>query len=621
MRVLRLRWDQRVAAQWARRSVRASAVLGLATVVACQPLAVPASAPPDEAAVAVAEPTAAPPVVAVVGASGELPSAAAPVGAATIEPSAAAEAAGASAPLASLPAAKPTALPTPRPRATPTPAPTPIPVSAALQPTASGLATKLGIFRAAVRTHDMPTMLRLQRELLVDADQAQSALKGDLSRQADSVRQAIADLRVGVTGDNNGLDHAEAALRSALAGQTVGLISPSAVSTPVADANHSLEQMSERLRTFRQAVRDRNADGALKLQGQLLADLVAAEQLAQSDQSEQGRALRDALADLRKGLDGDGGRLAAATTALGKLAAPAPVAANVDTSRLAASLASKVDAFRTAAAANSRGDLLRLQRAILTEADQDTATLRSDQSAQATALREVLDAVRAGVSGDLGKLDGARAELGKLAGEDVTLTTASVKPIADLSRFAGDLDGKVGSFADAIQKGDASSMLRLQRELTEAADQVDASLKEVQSKPAEEARAAIAAIRTAFAGDLSKLDEARIHLRTISGVRQPATAPRSAANVAPGDLQPVAQELRNKLIAVRDAVQTRQPVEELAKRRETLKAEVAKAEDTLQGTTDPRADRLRAALNAAREAAAGDDAKVEAASRLLEQGQ
>jgi hypothetical protein len=480
----------------------------------------------------------------------------------------------------------------------------------------------LGTFRAAIRAHDITTLLRLQRQLLTDSDDAERALKDDQSRQADAVRQATVDLRAGVAGENNALDHAEAALRSALAGQSLGRIAPFGVSAPVADGSHSLEQMTEHLRDFRQAIKDRNADAALKLQAKLLADLMVAEASVPKDDSDQGRALRDALADVRKGLDGDGQRLAAAAAALPKLIAPAPrAAAETDVSRQAASLATKIDAFRMAVGTNSRTDLLRLQRDILAEADQDTAPLRTDQSTQAAALRTAIDAVRAGVSGDLSKLDDARADLGKLAGEDVARAGISAKPIANPSRFASDLDGKVASFEDAIEKGDTGGMLRLQHELSDAVDQADVSLKQVQGKPAEEARAAIAAIRTAFAGDVGKLDEARLHLRIVSGAAQPGASASAVVNAAHIDLQPVTQELRNKLIGLRDALGTHQPAEEIAKRREALKEQVAKANEALRGTTDPRADRVRAAVTAAREAAAGDDVKVDAASKLLEQDQ
>jgi hypothetical protein len=217
--------------------------------------------------------------------------------------------------------------------------------------------SRLASFRAAVRIHDMPTMLRLQRELLTSADQADIALKNDQSPEADSVRQAIADLRTGVAGDNNGLDHATSELNSALSGHAGGFITITSETSPVANTSHSLDQLSEDFRNFRQALKDHNADGALKLQGQLLEELPAIQQSVQKDDSDQGRALHAALASLQKGLDGDSQQLAAASTALGKLAAPASAPTNVDTAQIVGSLASKMDAFQMAASTNSRSDL------------------------------------------------------------------------------------------------------------------------------------------------------------------------------------------------------------------------------------------------------------------------
>jgi len=60
--------------------------------------------------------------------------------------------------------------------------------------------------------------------------------------------------------------------------------------------------------------------------------------------------------------------------------------------------------------------------------------------------------------------------------------------------------------------------------------------------------------------------------------------------------------------ALRDPHQT---PDDIAKRRDAVNAEAVNAEALLQGTSDPRADQLRSALSAAREAAAGDNAKVQ----------
>ena len=58
--------------------------------------------------------------------------------------------------------------------------------------------------------------------------------------------------------------------------------------------------------------------------------------------------------------------------------------------------------------------------------------------------------------------------------------------------------------------------------------------------------------------------------------------------------------------------------DEIARRRDALNSEALKAEAALKGVTDPRADRLRSALTTAREAAAGDDAKVQTALGSLQ---
>jgi uncharacterized coiled-coil DUF342 family protein len=70
--------------------------------------------------------------------------------------------------------------------------------------------------------------------------------------------------------------------------------------------------------------------------------------------------------------------------------------------------------------------------------------------------------------------------------------------------------------------------------------------------------------------------------------------------------------VRDKLTSLNNAVHDpRQSADEIAKRRDAVNAEALQAEAALKGVTDPRADRLRQALTTAREAATGDDAKVQ----------
>ena len=514
------------------------------------------------------------------------------------------------------PATPPTPPPTPTPRPTPRPLPTPVPPGQALEPAATSLQSKLSDFRTALKTQDVTGSLRLQRELLGTARDAESAIKNDKSPQAQSVRGAIAGIRAGIAGDQNGLEHADSALRQVLGGSAGGLgvtLTSDSSSDPVGD----LHTLNLDLHSLRQAIQSKNAGDALRLQGKLIAEIDAAQKRAAGGQSDQGKSLDDALALLQKGLDGDSTALATATAVLDKLdSGPGPAEAAPDYAGLAASLAAKMDAFETATATASQGDLLRLQQEILSEATQDETALGSDPSPQATALRDAIKGARAAASGDLTKVDPARADLGRVSGQAADSGGSTAKPITDIKGFAGDLDKTVGSFQDALQRNDTSSMLRLQKSLADQADQADASLKGVQSKPAEQVLAAVASIRSAFAGDTSKLADARVQLRTVSGASLASASPtaRAAPTAAGFDAQTIAGGVRDKLTSLGDAAHDpHQSPDEIARRRDALNSEALKAEAALKGVTDPRADRLRSALTTAREAAAGDDAKVQTA--------
>jgi hypothetical protein len=311
----------------------------------------------------------------------------------------------------------PTATVAPTPRPTPPPRPTPVAPSQALEPAATSLETKLSAFMAALKAQNVTDSLKLQRDLLAAANDAESAIKTDKSPQAQSVRGAIAEIRTGVAGDRNGLDHADAALRQVIGGSD-GTLGVSVTSDTSQNPAGDLHTLNQDLHDFRQAVQNKNADDALRLQGKLLDEVDAAQTVASNDQSDQGKALRGALDALQKGLDGDSTALATAGTALDKLdTGPAQAQGTPDYAGLAASLGAKIDAFQTAASTSSQGDLLRLQQEILTEATQDEAALGSDQSDQANALRDAIKGARDSASGDLSKLDSARADLGKVSGQ------------------------------------------------------------------------------------------------------------------------------------------------------------------------------------------------------------
>ena len=524
----------------------------------------------------------------------------------------AADAPAADTPAASAAAAAPTPVSQPTPRPTPRPLPTPIPPSQAVEPAATALETKLSAFRAALRSQDVNGALKLQRDLMATATEAESAIKSDKSPQAQSVRAAIAEIRTAIAGEHNALDHAETTLHQVIGGSN-GTLGITATSDSSQDPASDLHTLNVDLHDFRQAIQSKNSGDALRLQGKLLAELGPVQQSTGTNNS----ALSDALATLQKGLNGDPTALAVAGMALDKLdTGPGQAAATPDYAGLAASLAAKMDAFETASATASQSDLLRLQQEILAEATQDEAALGSDTSPEAAALRDAIKATRASVSGDLANVDAARANLGKVSGQTSASGASTAKPITDIKGFARDLDNTVGSFQDALQRNDTSSMLRLQKSLADQADQAEATLKGVQSKPAQDVLSAVASIRSAFAGDTSKLIDARVQLKSVSG--GPSAPINSAPAASKFDAQSMAGGVRDQLNSLDAAIHDpHQSPDEIAKRRNAVNSEAVKAASALQGVNDPRADQLRSALTTAREAAAGDDAKIQTALNAL----
>jgi hypothetical protein len=527
-------------------------------------------------------------------------------------------------------------------------------------PTRAELARTLAVYRTASRGKTLEVALKAQRDLLAAADKGEVALQGDKSRPAESLLAVITGIRAGVAGDNNALDRAEAALGTPAGGPALAASSGATAATPGlgSDLSISMDTLSEKLRGFRTAVKDHNVDAAVRMQGDLLSSLTYAERAASADMSAEGKARQAALADVRKGIEaGDPDKLAVAAQSIGKFTTTT-TAAEVDTGGMAASLMTKLDAFRTATSAKSPDDLLRLQRQILAEIDQNTTALALDESPKAKDLRAAMDATRGAISGDLQKIDGARATLGKIAGEQAVAqgdapgqpAVGKAAPITDLSKFANDMAGTIVAFQAAIKKNDTASMLKLQRDLVDQTDRADTVLKTVPTKPAEAMRGAAATVRTAFAGDYSKLDEALGQLKLIGGTpgAPPAIGAASGAAGAAGaalanpanavnpnvDLKPLTNELKNKLQTVREgaadtAKTAGQPrtAEELAnykadmdKRRAALQAEISKTEAAAKGMKldDATAAAVREALVSLHEASAGDDSKLQDAAAKLD---
>src|SRR5262249_20803922 len=339
--------------------------------------------------------------------------------------------------------------------------------------------------RTAMKGHDVPTTLKAQRQLLAAADAAVVTLKEDHSYQASLVRQAVSDLHSGAEGDSNGLDHAEASLNQAVGGYETagaGITIEGGSATPT-DPTQALQSLSDEVSQLSKAIHDGNANDALKLQGQVLTNLTIAQEFAKQDDSENGKALQHALADVSKALDSDPTELAAVSTTLAGLVAPKEAAATTSVKTEAQSLETKLEAFQAALSTNDRETLFRLQPDLLAEASQDEQALGHDPTEDGASLKSAIGDIRAGAGGDLAKLAAARAALGHILGE--TPPEHGAPTVADMPKLAGDLDDKVQAFQAAMQKNDTGAMLHNQEELTAEMDQVEPQLKTVQVKSAE----------------------------------------------------------------------------------------------------------------------------------------
>ncbi|MBI3977339.1 MAG: hypothetical protein HY331_04050 [Chloroflexi bacterium] len=266
--------------------------------------------------------------------------------------------------------------------------------------------------------------------------------------------------------------------------------------------------------------------------------------------------------------------------------------------------------------------LLRLQREMSPEVAQLLQLAQQDPSKQGKQIAAALDELRAGLSGNLPKLDNGRKQLAQalgVAAADPASAPAENAPrsIENLARYAGDLADRAIAFETALQEGRTADLLRLQNELlTEAAR--GQSLQNSRTRQAEIVRGALEDLRSALGGDRTKLAGAIAKLQQAAGRTAP-TGPGSPAATQPVDLQPLANELNNKLGALAQALNDPSNKEGLAKAQQELADQARKAEAAIRNDRSPRADRLRHAIGVVREVANGDGNKVEAARAALQE--
>ncbi|MHB0870912.1 MAG: hypothetical protein ACYC5J_15875 [Chloroflexota bacterium] len=476
--------------------------------------------------------------------------------------------------------------------------------------------------------------LRLQKDLLTEVDKVEKTLQIDRSAPADLVRQAIKELRAGAAGDAAKLDSARAKLRvasgqpSPSAESSAGSPSSDTAATPQAIAS----SLQSKLRSLNSARQQNSVGDLLRLQQELQAEIAQGEKALANQHSEAADRLRPALQDLKDGVAGDENKLASAADSLQAVASTSatPGAGSAAASRqvqsAATSLDGKLAALRQALSGGSNDDLLRAQRDLLDEVDRADAALKSDGSPGADQLRSALSMAREGASGDPAKLDGARSQLADLTGSQPSTSNQSgqsgrpdqAASSTDIPAMANELSRKVDSYKDAQDRGDRTTLLRLQQELSEQINRSEQAVKNSSGSQAEQMRSALSDLRNALGGDPNKLNSANASLRLVAGGSEPsqqppASRPESSQQDARA-VQQAARQLSETMDSVASALQSGDP-DAVAR----AKKELEQAEESVRQLPPSETAPLRAAIGQAREALGGDRSKLDSARDQLKQ--
>jgi len=308
---------------------------------------------------------------------------------------------------------------------------------------------------------------------------------------------------------------------------------------------------------------------------------------------------------------------------------PTPVPTLSPTARRSLSeLESKLQEFRLAVRGGDNATTLRMQRELLEALGRAETPLRSDRSEEGERAREAIADVRAGLQGDLAKLDAGAAEIRRLVAAAPAGTplaggtpTGDASAAADPEDLVKELADGLAAFRTAAERNDTAGMLKQQARIVELSGRLDQQFRNAHSPSADQLRSALADVGNGLGGDLDKLAGAEEKLRAWAGDEPSASAPRAASPTAQRvDVQPLANDLNNNLGALANAYQNEDP-EAVKRAQENLRKAVDKAAEAIKDDRSPRAARLREALGVVREAAGGDESKVEAAREALRRAQ
>lgn len=470
----------------------------------------------------------------------------------------------------------------------------------------------------ALSSRDVDRSLRLQKELLAEADRVENALQVDESAQADLVRQALRDIRAGAAGDPNKLESARAKLRVASGAP------PPVDGVPSASPQAMASSLQTKLRSFSQARKEQRVDELLRLQQELLLEASQAEKGLANQNSESADRLRSALQDLKSGLAGEESKLESAMAGLQIVAGSSgQPGSQPDSSRrllaAAAALDNKLAILQEALAGGGRDELLRAQRELIEEIAKAEEVARDGGSQEAQRLQDALSLARDGASGDPAKLSGARTRLNDLLGSQAGApgqadgASRVVQP-TDLSTMADDLSRKVDAYKAALEKGDRDAMLRLQSEMLEQVAKDEQALQGNPARQADQYRSALSDLRNALRGDYNKLNSANATLRLVANAAEPSRPQPAPDEQRSQEVQSAARDLTRTIDHVEEAVRSGD-----ADDLERAKKELEKASEALQKLPPAEAAALRSALTAANEALAGDQSKLEQARNRLKE--
>lgn len=301
---------------------------------------------------------------------------------------------------------------------------------------------------------------------------------------------------------------------------------------------------------------------------------------------------------------------------------PAPSASLL---RAAAALQEQVDAFREATAARDKEAVLRTQRELLDALPKAEMAAADDKSKAAEKFRSALRDLRVVLGGDLTKLDSAAKGIAEVTGgstrqQQATATAGTAtsgQPIANLGKYAKDLADQVGAFRKAQDQGNIGDLLRLQKSLLDEIDRGDAALKNARSKQGDTVRGALEDLRNALAGDGVKFESAQTKLLQVAEGASGDGVTKTTATTKQVDLQPLANALSNKLNAYQHALENKNQ-DEIAQTRQALADQVGKVQEAIKDDQSSRTAKLRNVLGVLREAAAGDQAKIDVAKNGLD---